>query len=55
MSMKDYKDTNTYQDSDYVSLKISQRMSQLLKLEELRFFSISSKKILKTIVLKKNS
>lgn len=53
MSMKDYKDTNTYPDSAYVSLKIAPRLSQLLKLEELRFFSISSKKILKTIVLKR--
>lgn len=51
--MKDYKDTNTYPDSAYVSLKIAPRMSQLLKLEELRFFSISLKKILKTIVLKR--
>lgn len=38
MSMKDYKD---YPDSVYVSLKIASRMSQLLKLEELRFFIVS--------------
>lgn len=53
MSMKDYKGTNTYRDSVYVSLKIAPRMSQLLKLEKLRFSSISSKKILKAIVLKR--